>query len=508
MSKKAAQYVRMSTEHQQYSTAHQQAKILEYAHSRSIDIVRSYADEARSGLRLQGRDALQQLLADVTAGSIPFTCILVYDVSRWGRFQDADESAHYEFICRRAGVQVIYCAEQFENDGSPMSNIVKGLKRVMAGEYSRELSEKTFAGQSRLAKMGFRVGARAGFGLRRVLIDRSGNVKGLLAFGERKSIQTDRVVLVPGPADEVQTVQNIFNWFVGERLLYKDIARRLERLGVAPPPGLLWTKSVIKFMLRNEKYVGHVVYNRTSNRLSRGRIKLPREAWVRCDNAFPPIVDEALFEKASILAAGNPRRISDEDLLAPLLALYQSAGHLTQRLVSTTKGMPSIDTYRNRFGSTTAAFAKVGFKHACDFATIGSKAQVTRRRLRRCLDQASIFLRATGAQVCRISQLKIELNRAIVVTFVSISLRPNRGDERLQLDPEVDVVVAVRFPDGDPEAEYFILPRDHFTSQSMSIPRGAKSLRLEPYRCAMPDLADSLISLSIREWGRQSRQDG
>lgn len=44
--------------------------------------------------------------------------------------------------CRRAGIQVAYCAEQFENDGSPVSTIVKGVKRAMAGEYSRELSAK------------------------------------------------------------------------------------------------------------------------------------------------------------------------------------------------------------------------------------------------------------------------------------------------------------------------------------------------------------------------------
>ena len=85
---------------------------------------------------------LQQLIKDVEAGVADFQIILVYDVSRWGRFQDADESAYYEYICRRAGIQVAYCAEQFENDGSPVSTIVKGVKRAMAGEYSRELSAK------------------------------------------------------------------------------------------------------------------------------------------------------------------------------------------------------------------------------------------------------------------------------------------------------------------------------------------------------------------------------
>ena len=103
-----------------------------------------------------------------------YSSILVYDVSRWGRFQDADESAYYEYICRRAGVAVHYCAEQFENDGSPMSTIIKSIKRTMAGEYSRELSTKVFQGACRLIQLGYKQGGTAGFGLRRMLIDQNG----------------------------------------------------------------------------------------------------------------------------------------------------------------------------------------------------------------------------------------------------------------------------------------------------------------------------------------------
>jgi DNA invertase Pin-like site-specific DNA recombinase len=95
---RAAQYVRMSTEHQQYSTHNQADKIREYAEKRGIAIVRTYADEGKSGLSLGGRAALQQLIADVEQGSADFSLVLVYDVSRWGRFQDADESAFWE--CR------------------------------------------------------------------------------------------------------------------------------------------------------------------------------------------------------------------------------------------------------------------------------------------------------------------------------------------------------------------------------------------------------------------------
>jgi len=235
---RAAEYVRMSTDHQRYSTENQAEAIRRYAASRGFAIVSTYADEGKSGLRIDGRDALKRLISDVTAGQCGFDAILVYDVSRWGRFQDADESAYYEYICRRAGIAVHYCAEQFENDGSPVSTIVKGVKRAMASEYSRELSTKVFAGQCRLIELGYRQGGAAGFGLRRTLVDQSGAMKATLDRGEQKSLQTDRVVLTPGPEEETRIVRDIYRMFVLDRRAEREIADILNARGVHTDFGL------------------------------------------------------------------------------------------------------------------------------------------------------------------------------------------------------------------------------------------------------------------------------
>src|ERR1700761_7029062 len=164
---RVAEYVRMSTDHQKYSTANQAAAIRAYAQAHHMDVVRTYEDDGKSGLEIGNRHGLKRLLADVEAGHTGFDAILVYDVSRWGRFQNSDEAAHYEYLCTRAGVRVVYCAEPFENDGSPLATIVKGVKRSMAAEYSRELSAKVFEGQCRLVKLGFHQGGSPGYGLRR-----------------------------------------------------------------------------------------------------------------------------------------------------------------------------------------------------------------------------------------------------------------------------------------------------------------------------------------------------
>ncbi|WP_256465046.1 MULTISPECIES: recombinase family protein [unclassified Bradyrhizobium] len=163
--RRAAQYVRMSRELQRYSTANQMAAIAAYAEANTLTIVRTYRDEGRSGLRIKGRPGLIELIEDVQSGRAAFDHILVYDVSRWGRFQDVDESAYYEFLCKRSGVQVEYCAEIFKNDGTFVSGIAKSLKRGMAAEWSRELSVKVHAGHCRVASLGYRVGAPVGYGL-------------------------------------------------------------------------------------------------------------------------------------------------------------------------------------------------------------------------------------------------------------------------------------------------------------------------------------------------------
>src|SRR4051812_4774620 len=75
-----AQYVRMSTEHQKYSTDNQAAAINEYAERHGMEIIRTYADAGKSGLNLRGRVGLQALLLDVQRPNPPFAAILVYDI--------------------------------------------------------------------------------------------------------------------------------------------------------------------------------------------------------------------------------------------------------------------------------------------------------------------------------------------------------------------------------------------------------------------------------------------
>jgi len=132
---RARHYARVPTVHQQHSSENHAVKIKEFAEAHGMAIVRTYSDQGKSGLSTEGRTSRKELIADVKAGDVDFTVILVYDVSRWGRFQEMDESAYYEKICRRAGIQVAYYAEQVEYDAPPIATVLNSVKRAMAAEY-------------------------------------------------------------------------------------------------------------------------------------------------------------------------------------------------------------------------------------------------------------------------------------------------------------------------------------------------------------------------------------
>jgi DNA invertase Pin-like site-specific DNA recombinase len=360
---RAAQYVRMSTDHQKYSIENQAAAIAAYAAQRNLEIVRTYSDRGRSGVRLNGREALQDLLRHVKSGQVDFNIILVYDVSRWGRFQNTDESAYYEFLCNEAGIHVMYCAEQFENDGSLVSAVLKNIKRVMAGEYSRELSTKVFVGQSRLAKLGFWQGGPAGYGIRRQLVDENGKPKGKLEQGQRKSINTDRTILVPGPQFEIRIIKRIFKSFVVDKKSRTQIAADLNADKICNARGRRWTMLTIHNILKNEVYIGHTIFGRKSTKVGqKGVVRNPPETWIRSDNAFKRIIAPELFAEAQKRIVESQYRLSDQELLDRLLALWRKKGHLSVKIITSAKGMPSASCYNLRFGSLVTAYQMIGFE--------------------------------------------------------------------------------------------------------------------------------------------------
>lgn len=490
----------MSTEHQKYSTENQSKVIRKFAEQRGFEIVRTYADEGKSGLSIEGRNALKQLIRDVQTGSADYSVILVYDISRWGRFQDADESAFYEHICKRAGIRLLYCAEQFENDGSPVSTIVKGVKRAMAGEYSRELSAKVFAGQSHLIELGYRQGGPPGFGLRRMRVDHAGNRRGILERGEQKSIQTDRVILVPGPPDELEIIRWIYRMFVHDKRPERDIAAALNARSILTDLGRPWSRGTVHQVLINEKYIGNNVWNRVSCKLKRRRVHNTADMWVRANGVFEPVVDSEIFAAAQEIIGQRADRLSNDEMIDKLKCLYDRLGYLSGLVIDESDNLPSSSSYQNRFGSLIRVYQLVGFTPDRDYEYIEINRAIRRMHpgvLSRTIDEIA----RNGGNVLKAEETDLlQINDEFTVSIV-IARCHVTGSGSLQwhirfdtgLKPDITVALRMNQENSEP-LDYYLLPRLDIPFAKIKLTQD-NGISLDAYR--FPNL-DYLYSMAAR----------
>lgn len=497
---RAAQYVRMSTDHQKYSTENQKDAIAAYAARHNLTIVRTYEDAGRSGLRIEGRNALKQLIEDVRKRRADYSVVIAYDVSRWGRFPDADESAYYEYTCKEAGIRVQYCAEQFENDGSLSSTIIKSMKRAMAGEYSRELSAKVFAGQCRLIGLGFRQGGSPGYGLRRQLIDEHRIPKADLSRGEYKSLQTDRVILKPGPPHEIGVVQRIYRCFVLQLKTEAEIAAMLNEEGTANEFGRPWTRGTIHQILTNEKYVGNNIYNRVSFKLKQKRVINPPEMWVRADHVFDAVIDNDFFLAAKRMIDERSKRLTDEEMLERLTILLKQKGHLSGLVIDEVDEMPSSSVYRTRFGSLVRAYQLVGYDPGRDYRYVETN-RALRTMFPEVLEKTLAGIREGGGTVefdklTDILTINGEFTASIVIArclhtqagFLRWKLRLDTG-----LRP--DITIAIRMDGQNAEIlDYYLLPGIDISKDRLRLAE-ENGIYLDAYRF---DDLDMLFGLSAR----------
>ncbi|WP_063203904.1 recombinase family protein [Bradyrhizobium sp. AT1] len=440
---RAAQYVRMSTDHQQYSIENQAAVIATYAELHNLTIVRTYRDEGESGLKIDNRKGLIQLIDDVRSDRADFGYLLIFDVSRWGRFQDVDESAHYEFICRKAGVKVAYCAEQFDNDGSLLSSIMKNIKRVMAAEFSRELSGRVHAASVRIASKGFRMGGREPFGLVREVVDAKCRPKGTLKAGEHKFLSTDRVRLAPGPKDKVEVVQWVFDEYL-RGSSQESIARELNRRGVLTNKGGLWCQSSIGKLLRREEYIGNLIYNRQSEKLGAKRMSNPTDLWVRSDGAIKAIVDRGVFKRVNRALEQRFVRISEEEMLVRLRKLLMKKGKLSASIIDAALGLPSLATYLRHFGPMRNLYRMIGYVSNQSY---WDKLDTHKRMMEVQLGNAALLqeaLRKAGRCVTLdLAAQCLRVNDAVKICFRIATCR-----KYVTIPPKWKLVRRVRWPAG------------------------------------------------------------
>lgn len=480
---RAALYVRASTEHQNYSTDHQEAALREYATTHDFSVVAVYRDEGRSGLTLDGRHGLLQLLNDIQSGQVTYDAVLVYDVSRWGRFQDVDESAYYEYACRKAGISVAYCAEPFMNDGSPLATVLKGLKRAMAAEFSRELSAKVYRAQCRLTEAGFKQGGSAGYGLRRMCISSTGRPRQILQMGERKSIPSDRVTFVHGPADEVAVVRRMFIMCCEQNMPDTSIAELLNKEGVTNQHGRRWSDHNVRSVLTNEKYAGTLVFNRSTQRLRSSRRPNDPDKWIRIEDAFEGIVSREVFNRTKEVRRRRAKYWSDDEMLDGLRDLLVEHGTVTPELIKKSD-LPAAKSYAFRFRGLVAAYEAAGVS-----GSSLSRSTITRFRIR-CVtkdisDEVERCALLAGAQAERLTHRTYRIG-GVTVRILCTRCRYERSHPcwkvTLRYAPAVDFVIWIRMDEGNEHvAAIYLLPTAEFPEHQYVWPSTRTLARYERF---------------------------
>lgn len=299
--KRAIAYYRHSAEDkQENSVPIQREHIQKFAQEHHIEVIHEEADEGETGL-LASRPGFTRIFDDwILRPQAPaFDFVLVYDVSRWGRFQDQDEAAYYEFLCRKQGKRVIYVAHGFPNtEHQLIAHLQTSIERYMAAEYSRQLSDKVFRGCVKVSQAGYSAGGTACYGMGRLLLDVEKRPVRVLKPGEHKSIDNERVTFVPLNDATTQVVKNIFYLFVRDGKTMRQVAAILNQRRIPAPNGATWSEQKVLRILTNATYVGSRIYNKTSNRLKRGKRDNPLSEWVVCKQAFPSVIDGKLFTQA------------------------------------------------------------------------------------------------------------------------------------------------------------------------------------------------------------------
>jgi len=494
-----AAYLRMSTDLQKYSLENQLSAISAYAEAHGMVILRTFVDDGRSGLTVKNRPGLRALFQAISSGRVAFQAVLVLDVSRWGRFQNTDESAYYEFLCWKAGIRVLYVGEVFENDHSPLSMIVKGLKRAMAAEYSREMSVKAWRGHMHLARLGYRMGAPPGFGLRRMLLGTDGTRKRILHPGELKNVAGEHVTLVPGPAREVRIVRWMFEEYLRNPNC-NHIARELNRRGVLNDAGRHWSCKTVLSLLDNEKYAGHLLYHRCSKKLAGPLVHNPKSQWVRVEHAHAALVSPELFAAVQRKRAERMTHVSNGEMLERVKCLLRREGYLSRELLDAEPGILSARVLHQRFGSLTALYKKVGYasRQKPYYANVRGWLTGWRTSLTGFLAGE---LDDAGSHVERHGWV-LHIDRAWTVSFTVMHRQLEHGHPRwknYRTNADSDLVVFARWASGeDVPQDYFILPRVLFPD----MPRvfaPTNSVLLEGFRFPSLAVLQDLARLSRME---------
>ena len=329
------------------SAEDQRAAIAAFAEAWDMEVVRTFeaGPAAPDGAALDAGaaagagPALDLMLAAAEGGGRDFIAVLaaatfVFDDPAAGGWRAVDARL------KAAGVLPVYAAEPQHTDGRRLR---RGVEAFQAAGRRADHGRRVAAGKRRLELDGFTTGGQPPYGYRRLEVGRR-HAPRVLDHATHKAKYT-RIRLVPGPAEEVETVRRIFALYARQGWTAQQIAERLNAEGVPAGPRGPWRKERILRLIRNPTYAGRRPYWRGSDGRNRGEAPIMTVPGF-CD----PIVDEALFALAQARQAERHKVWTEAEIRDGLERLRRRHGKVTWAMVDEDPELPCRGVVFERVG--------------------------------------------------------------------------------------------------------------------------------------------------------------
>lgn len=283
MTRRAVIYARFSSDNQREESIDAQVRACEeYAKKNDLLIINQYVDRAKSGTS-DKRPEFQAMIDD--SAKKMFEVIIIHKLDRFSR--DKYDAVIYKRRLRKNKIQLISVLERL--DGSPESVIMESMLEGMAQYYSLNLGREVMKGMSETAYQCRHTG-------------------GIPPLGYNVDPVTKKYVV---NEIESETVQLIFDMYLSG-MGYGKMVDELNFRGMLTKKSRPFAKNSLHDILRNEKYAGVYVFNRSTVKDYEGKrnnhASKEDDSIIRIPGGVPVIIEEKIFLKAQEKMKKNRRQ--------------------------------------------------------------------------------------------------------------------------------------------------------------------------------------------------------
>lgn len=270
---KVLAYIRYSSHNQDEgnSLAAQTTTIENFVNSHKLEIERIYTDMAKTG-RNTNRPEYQKMLEDIKDGNVEAKCIIVRAVDRLHR-NAKNQLTDMEWFANN-GIRFISVMDGIDT-ATETSKLITTIKAAVAEDFSETLSKNTRAGLLECAKQCRHLGGTPPIGYKVTS-------EGMYEIDELKA----------------PIVREIYKLYL-QGMGYDYIIKRLKEKGYKTSEGKDFSKSSLNTILKNPKYMGTYVYDKSTPKNSEGKRNSHacKKDYISIAEGMPAIITSEDFKK-------------------------------------------------------------------------------------------------------------------------------------------------------------------------------------------------------------------